>query len=175
MANKTFDAVVIGGGIIGVSSAYHLARRGVRRVAILEKGPQVAAGSTGQSSAIVRQRYANIEVIQLAHASLRMFQDWRERLELRESRCRFSPVGVVWIAEGDPDDDARSAQLFERVRASGGVYPVEELRKRYPSLNLCTRQLDMGGATHDCAAPSGLFWEPEGGFADPQGTAEDLL
>lgn len=70
MATKTFDAVVIGGGIIGVSSAYQLARRGLRRVAILEKGPHVASGSTGQSSAVVRQRYANIELVQLAYASL---------------------------------------------------------------------------------------------------------
>jgi glycine/D-amino acid oxidase-like deaminating enzyme len=37
-----FDAVVIGGGIIGVSAAWQLTRRGAGRVAILEKGSQVA-------------------------------------------------------------------------------------------------------------------------------------
>ena len=84
MANKTFDAIIIGAGIIGVSSAYQVAPRGLR-VGILEKGPHVAAGSTGQSSAVVRQRYANTEVVQLTHSSLQMFQDWWERLELKEN------------------------------------------------------------------------------------------
>jgi glycine/D-amino acid oxidase-like deaminating enzyme len=173
MAHNTFDAVVIGGGIIGVSSAYQLARRGLRRVAILEKGPHVAAGSTGQSSAVVRQRYANIELIQLAYASLQMFQGWCDRLELAENRSGFSPVGVVWILDGD--QDTQSVRHFQQVGAAGGFYPIDQLRARYPSLNLCAQALDMAGIAHDCADPPAVFWESEGGFADPQGTTEDML
>jgi glycine/D-amino acid oxidase-like deaminating enzyme len=175
MTHRTFDAVVIGGGIIGVSAAYHLARRGVR-VAILEKGPHVAAGSTGQSSAVVRQLYANVEVVQLAYSSLCMFQNWCERLELKESRCGFMPVGVVWIADARPEAYAAGLAHFRQVGAAGGLYSTQVLRERYPSLNLCTRGLDMTGALgHGCEDPATLFWEPEAGFADPQGTTEDLL
>ncbi len=175
MAHKTFDAVVIGGGIIGVSSAYQLARRGLARVAILEKGPQVAAGSTGQSSAVVRQRYANVELVQLAYASLQTFQNWCERLELTENHCGFSPVGVVWICEESADESTRSIRQFQQVGAAGEVCAVDDLRSRYPSMNLCTQALDMTGNPHDCADPPGLFWESDAGFADPQGTTEDLL
>ena len=174
MPHKTFDAIVIGGGIIGVSSAYQLARRGLR-VAILEKGPHVASGSTGQSSAVVRQRYANIEVVQLAHWSLQMFQNWCERLELKENRSGFSPVGVVWLPSGEGDDTSQAIRRFQQAGATGGLYDVEELQSRYPSLNFCTQTLDMAGGEHDCAGPSTVFWEPHGGFADPQGTTEDLL
>ena len=175
MALKTFDALVIGGGIIGVSSAYQLARRGLSRIAILEKGPHVAAGSTGQSSAVVRQRYANIELVQLSYASLQMFQNWGERLELSENRSGFSPVGVVWLPDGTPVDCTQSVRNFQKVGAAGGVYAVDELVSRYPSLNFCTQALDMTGVAHECAAPRDLFWEPDAGFADPQGTTEDLL
>jgi len=174
MPRKTFDAVILGGGIIGVSSAFQLARRGLR-VAILEKGSHVASGSTGQSSAVIRQRYANIEVMQLAHWSLKVFQNWRERLKLKENRSGFSPVGVVWLSGAGGDDATTWAKRFEQVGAVGGVYPVEDLRARYPSLNFCSQQLDMSGEDHDCSEPSAVFWEPEGGFADPQGTTEDLL
>ena len=174
MPRKTFDALVVGGGIIGVSSAYQLARRGLT-VAILEKGPHVASGSTGQSSAVIRQRYANIEIVRLAHWSLRCFQDWGERLKLKEDRSGFSPVGVVWLTGTDTEDTARSLKQFEQVGAAGGVYPLEELQERYPSLNFCSQQLDMGGLAHDCSDHAAIFWEPEGGFADPQGTTEDLL
>ena len=174
MPQKTFDAIVIGGGIIGVSSAYQLACRGLR-VAILEKGLHVAAGSTGQSSAVVRQRYANIQLVQLAHWSLQMFQNWCERLELKENRSRFLPVGVVWLPGSDGDDASESIRQFQQAGAVGGLCAVDELHSRYPSLNLCTQALDMTGIDHDCADPQEIFWEPEGGCADPQGTTEDLL
>ncbi len=174
MATQTYDAIVIGGGIIGVSSAYHLARRGLR-VAILERGPQVAAGSTGQSSAVVRQRYANAEVVQLAYSSLQMFHDWCEHLELKENHSGFSPVGVVWIPAAANEHITDVMRHFQKVGVVGGMYAVNDLRERYPSLNFCRHALDMTGASHGCADPTTVFWEPEGGFADPQGTTEDLM
>ncbi len=175
MADKTFDAVVVGGGIIGVSAAYQLIRRGLQRVAILEKGPHVAAGSTGQSSAVVRQRYTNIEVVRLAYWSTQLFHNWCERLELKENRSGFAPVGVVWIPGEDTDDDVKTSRHFQQVGVPGGMVSREEIRSRYPSLNLCIHALDMTGVDHDCADAETLFLEREGGYADPQGTTEDLL
>lgn len=174
MATKTFDAVVIGGGIIGVSSAYQLARRGLR-VAILEKGPHVAAGSTGQSSAVVRQRYANFEVVSLAYNSLQMFQQWCDRLELTENQSGFTPAGVVWITGTTDEEAARSLEFFRRLGAAGEVAPVEELKQRYPGMNFCSRTLDLSGQSHECTEPQSMFFEPDAGYADPQGTTEDLL
>jgi glycine/D-amino acid oxidase-like deaminating enzyme len=173
MAHDNYDLVVIGGGVIGVSSAFQAARRGAR-VAVLERGAQVASGSTGQSAAVVRQRYANIELVSLSYHSLCMFENWCERLEIRENRCGFTSCGVVWIAEDDADAMAVSERQFKQVGAVGGAAPASEVRDRYPSLNLCARTLDMTGRTHPCAEPSALFWEPRAGFADPQGTTEDL-
>ena len=174
MAQKTFDAIVIGAGIIGVSSAYQLARRGLR-VGILEKGPQVAAGSTGQSSAVVRQRYTNTEVLQLAYSSLQMFQHWCDRLELKENHSGFCPVGVVWVPGGGGDDAAEAARNFQQVGAAGSICTVDDLRGRYPSVNFCTQVLDMTGVSHDCSDATSVFWESDAGFADPQGTTEDLM
>jgi len=54
--NPTADVVVIGGGIMGTSSAFRLAERGLK-VTLVEK-TFLAGGSTGRSSAIVRSRYA---------------------------------------------------------------------------------------------------------------------
>lgn len=50
---RTFDAVIVGGGIMGCSTAFQLGQRGLR-VAVLEK-QSIGAGSTGKSSAIIRQ------------------------------------------------------------------------------------------------------------------------
>jgi len=176
MPHKNYDAVVVGGGIVGVSSAYQLARRGLAQVAILEQGPHVAAGSTGQSSAVIRQRYANIEVVRLAYWSVQMFHQWRERLDLKESRCGFAPVGVVWIPGTEVEDHARALRHFQQVGVPGGLASSEEIRERYPALNLCSHALDLTAQEeHGCQDAASLFFEPDGGYADPQGTTEDLM
>ena len=52
--NRAYDAIVVGAGILGASTAYHLKRNEVKRVALFERrGP--ASGGTGKSAAIVRQ------------------------------------------------------------------------------------------------------------------------
>ena len=51
--NRTYDVVVVGAGILGASTAYHLKRNGVERVALLERRSP-AAGYTGKSAAIIR-------------------------------------------------------------------------------------------------------------------------
>ena len=52
--NRTYDVMMVGTGILGASTAYHLKRNGVERAALLERsGP--AAGGTGKSAAIIRQ------------------------------------------------------------------------------------------------------------------------
>ena len=56
----TTDVVIIGGGVIGASIAFHLAARGMRDVIVVEKS-SVASGATGKSSACVRQHYTTAE------------------------------------------------------------------------------------------------------------------
>ncbi len=175
MANQNFDAIIVGGGIIGVSTAFQLAKRGMKRVAILEKGPHVGVGSTGQSSAVVRQRYGNIEVVRMAQWGVQMFHHWCDRLELKEDRSGFAPVGVLWLPDEKGKDESHFEQLFREAGVPGGMTPVAEIKKLYPALNLCTRRLDLEGAEHDCVDPESLFLEPDGGYADPQGTTEDLM
>jgi sarcosine oxidase subunit beta len=53
---KTADAVVIGGGVIGTSIAYHLAKKGFGHVALVERS-YLASGSTGRCGAGVRQQW----------------------------------------------------------------------------------------------------------------------
>src|SRR6516164_9548029 len=52
--SETADVVIIGGGVIGASIAFNLAKRGIREVIIVEKN-FIASGATGKSSACIRQ------------------------------------------------------------------------------------------------------------------------
>src|SRR5437899_3618559 len=70
---QTCDVLVVGGGVIGTSIAYHLAARRAGRVVLLEKS-YLGAGSSGKSGAIVRQHYSNRLTASMARKSLRIFE-----------------------------------------------------------------------------------------------------
>ncbi|MBI1915183.1 MAG: FAD-binding oxidoreductase [Planctomycetes bacterium] len=69
----TTDVLVVGGGVIGCSIAFHLARRRVGRVVLLEKA-YLGAGSSGKSGAIIRQHYSNALTVAMARKSLAVFE-----------------------------------------------------------------------------------------------------
>jgi sarcosine oxidase subunit beta len=71
----TCDLLIIGGGVIGTSIAFALARRRVGRVVLLEKA-FLGAGSSGKSGAIIRQHYSNRLTAAMAQKSLRVFEQF---------------------------------------------------------------------------------------------------
>ena len=66
------DTVVIGGGIIGCSTAYHLATQGCRDVVLLERS-KLTSGTTWHSAALVRQLRSTIALTQLTQYSARLY------------------------------------------------------------------------------------------------------
>ena len=78
---KPWDHVIIGGGIMGASLAYHLSRRGNDRILLIEKSFP-GAGSTGKSGAILRQHYSHPVTIAMAREGL----DWYSRFEEEHGR-----------------------------------------------------------------------------------------
>jgi glycine/D-amino acid oxidase-like deaminating enzyme len=169
------DAVVVGAGIVGLSIAYQLARHRAGRVSVLEKGPEVAEGSTGASSAVLRQRYSHDEVVRLARDGVAAYRSWPEWTGLAEPRARFEHVGVLWLT-GEPLDGVAADR--ERLRALGVAAEIVDaaaLRQRFPALSSCGVPLDLAGETpHRCAEGAPSLFEPDGGYTDPVGAAQDL-
>jgi sarcosine oxidase subunit beta len=75
---QTCDILIVGGGVIGTSIAYHLAARRAGRVVLLEKA-YLGAGSSGKSGAIVRQHYSNRLTASMAQKSLRVFERFADQ------------------------------------------------------------------------------------------------
>jgi len=67
------DILIVGGGVMGTSIAWHLARRRCGRVVLLEKS-FLGAGSSGKSGAIIRQHYSNRLTASMAQKSLRVYE-----------------------------------------------------------------------------------------------------
>lgn len=173
----TYDVVVVGAGIIGLSIAWQIARRSKLRIAVLERGAGVGEGSTGASSAVCRFRYSHDEMVTLARDGISAYQRWREYTGLPDVRAEYQQEGVLWI----PGEDRYWAgKQLERMTSLG--IPCEALGasdvvRRFPSLSVCAQAPDLEtGEAHDCrAAEAHCFLETEGGYMDPVSAAQDLV
>jgi sarcosine oxidase, subunit beta len=77
---KSADIVIIGGGVMGASVAYHLAARGVKDVILLEKEPYFGQGATGRCAGGVRYQFATEINIRLSQISLPMLECFEEEI-----------------------------------------------------------------------------------------------
>lgn len=88
---RSADAVVIGGGITGASTAWQLAKRGAGSVVLLERAT-IAAGASGWTGALLRRHYTNWPEAVLAHQSHLVFRNWADVVG---GSCGFEPHGLV--------------------------------------------------------------------------------
>ena len=77
--NRTADVVVVGGGVVGASAAYHLAAAGAGRVLVLERADHVAAGSTGACAGGFRYQFSSAINVRLSQASVPMITGFTEQ------------------------------------------------------------------------------------------------
>lgn len=149
----TADVVVVGAGVNGASTAFHLAKAGAGRVVVLDRR-HLAAGASGKSGALVRMHYTNEPETRLAFESLKYFQNWGD---LVGGDCGFRPVGFMIFTpptrRGDLD---ANVAMQRRVGVNVQVISPEAARELDPSL--------------DTSDVSAVAYEPESGYADPNAT-----
>ena len=111
---RTADIVVIGGGIVGCSTAYNLASHGARSVALLE-GKAISSGGTGRSCAIVRTHYSIH--CNMAHAveSLKVFENFDEAVG---GEAGFRRTGYLVLG---PEEHREPMQAVFRAQNELGV------------------------------------------------------
>ena len=71
---STADVVIIGGGCMGASVAYHLSRLGINDVVLVEREKMLATGSTGRNAGGVRHQFSNEANIKLSIESIRVLE-----------------------------------------------------------------------------------------------------
>jgi glycine/D-amino acid oxidase-like deaminating enzyme len=134
------DVVIVGAGIMGVSTAYHLARRRIGRVVIVERDG-VCTGSTALASGGIRHQYANRIGIELT----------------RQSIEKLVQVLVGGAPELERDGPARPVADPRCACGSSGGQRLEHCRYRLHSgaLNLCQRYSRVTQPATKLAPPLG--------------------
>ncbi|MGI9585212.1 MAG: NAD(P)/FAD-dependent oxidoreductase [Acidimicrobiia bacterium] len=172
---ETADIVIVGGGIMGMSIAYQVARRCDLSVVVLEKGAGLGEGSTGGSSAITRQRYSRPESIRVARDGNVIWRNWAEYTGLDDPVGRFHDIGVLWMIHSAANavDDDRDRLVAEGVDAV--AIDAAETRRLFPALSTCMVPFDLTGEIeHECVDGDAFLLERDTGFFDATGALLDV-
>lgn len=128
---KTADIVIIGGGVVGASVAYHLAERGVKDILILEREGRQGMGSTGKATGGVRAQFETDINIRMSMYSIDFFETW-------DHDCGYDPKGYLFFATTDEQFEYLKKNV-EKQRSLGvkGVELLDQKRvkKILPQLN----------------------------------------
>ena len=143
------DALVVGAGVVGASSAYHLARAG-QRVVVVEAFDGAAEGSTGRSFASIRGQWADPLNIEISWRSIRQFRSFPSEHGIDVG---YRPSGYLFLVPPAAWDAQLAAVELQRQH---GV-PVEVL--------------DVAAAARitpfAAAGIAGATWGPADGVVDP--------
>ena len=129
---KTADAVVIGGGIMGVSVAHFLAKKNIGKVILLEK-QHLASVSTGGSAANIRSAYSNPLTIKLAMRAIEMFENDKEELGGQSGFCRTGMMALL----GEKHLNAGLEVLKQELALNTGSkrISIEDAKELAPKFN----------------------------------------
>jgi monomeric sarcosine oxidase len=131
--SPSFDVVVIGAGVFGAWTAWHLAGRKQRVLLLDAYGPAHSRSSSGGESRIIRMSYGRDEIY--TRWSLRSLDQWKQLFDASGDSL-FHQTGVLWFsAEGDSTLD-HSAVILQGCGVPYEILGRSELIRRYPQLNL---------------------------------------
>lgn len=128
------DVVIVGGGVIGASIAYHLAARGLRDVLVLERD-SLGSGSTGRNAGGVRLQFSTEVNVRLSQLSLPRFETFAQELEVDP---QLHQVGYLFLITADRDvaPFERSLQLWQRLEVPARRLERDEVSRLFPELVL---------------------------------------
>ncbi len=153
----TADVVIVGGGAVGVSAAYHLAAAGAGRVLLLEREVALGTGSTGRCAGGFRHQFSSRINVELSLASIPLITGFSE-------------------THGLPLDVVQDGYLFlVRDEADWARFGAAAAMQR--ELGVDARLLDPAGAAElapgvDLDGVIGATYCPDDGIADPSGLTQ---
>jgi len=130
----TADIVIIGGGVMGASTLYHLASRGQKNVLLLEKDEFFGQGATGRCAGGVRYQFSTEINVRLSLESLPMLERFKEEIgqEIDYRHCGYL---IVCTDEKDAATFKRNVDLQHSLGVETEWLDGDEVRKRLPLFN----------------------------------------
>ncbi len=131
---KTAEFVVIGGGVMGASTAYHLAKAGAQNIVLLEKESFFGLGATGRCAGGVRYQFGTEVNVRLSQASLPMIANFEEEMG---QAVDYRPIGYLFVLTNEKDVETfkRNVALQHRLGVQTEWLTGDEVRARLPLMH----------------------------------------
>jgi sarcosine oxidase subunit beta len=156
---RTASVVVIGGGVVGCSIAYHLARRGQGDVVVLER-ESVGSGTTSKAAGGIRAQFSTETEIRFSLESLRVFESFEQEFGVDPG---FRRIGYLFLVSDEADlrgFEARVA-LQRGLGADVRIVSPQDAQALVPALRVDDLVAAVWGPNDGLAGPA----EVTAGFA----------
>lgn len=134
LPTKTADVVIIGGGVMGASAAYHLARQGVQKIVLLERESFFGTGATGRCAGGVRYQFGTEINVRLSIESLAMLERFKDEIgqDINYRKC-----GYLFVLTDEPHVRVfrQNADMQRRLGAHTQWLSGDEVRRRLPLMS----------------------------------------
>ncbi|MFO7652708.1 MAG: FAD-binding oxidoreductase [Candidatus Krumholzibacteriia bacterium] len=150
------DAVIVGGGINGLAVAYELAKLGVRRIVVIEKG-YLGSGSTGRCGGGIRQQWTTAENVRLAQESVAMYENLSAELGYQSF---FRQGGYLMVTENEDHRSAmlKAVELQNRCGVPSEFLEPQDCLKIVPELDVRNLKGATFCPTDGTAYPFSVVW-----------------
>ena len=128
------DVIVIGGGIVGCSVAYHLAKRGVSDVVLLERR-KLTSGTTWHAAGLVAQLRASLNMTRLAKYTVELFEELARETG-QETGYRNTGSMTVALNDERMEELRRQATLARAFDVACNVIGEADVHDYWPEINL---------------------------------------
>ncbi|MBK6646485.1 MAG: FAD-binding oxidoreductase [Anaerolineales bacterium] len=128
---KTADILIIGGGVMGASAAYHLAKRGAKNIVLLEKESHFGTGATGRCAGGVRYQFSTEINVTLSLHSLPMIERFREELGQDPGYHKYGYL-LAATNENIVKEFERNVAMQNRLGVQTELLSGDEVRRRLP-------------------------------------------
>jgi len=160
MLPKTAEVVIIGGGVMGASTAYHLALRGCTGVVLLEKETFFGQGATGRCAGGIRYQFSTEINVRLSQISLPMLDRFEDQLD--------QPIDLKWVGylllasnQENETEFRRNVALQNRLGVNSEWLSVDQVAALVPLIN--------------CDGIIGAAWHAGDGLADPNSVVQGYI
>ena len=127
-------AVIIGGGVVGCSVAYHLAKFGWTDVVLLER-KRLTSGTTWHAAGLIGQLRATLNLTKLAKYSAELYHGLEAETEIAIGYRQNGSLGVA-LSKDRYEEFARGASMAKTFGLEAHMLSPAECREKYPLLNL---------------------------------------
>lgn len=154
---KKYDFVICGGGIVGISMAYWLAKRGAKSIALLEKDIALGNGSTGKCAGGIRAQFSTEVNIKIQLLAIKIYENFKNEIG---GDPEFHQPGYLFMikSEGWKHSFQKSVQIQRKLGLPVKELAPSDIKKLAPYVN-------TDGLIY------GTFCKTDG-YADPHGTIQ---